>query len=305
LKHLVLLSSEIIHGRAVFDATRELAMDYTAHLPRHDPLVRAWQWRGSGSSDATKIDATAVPAHLASLSSAIDAAHPLASHSDTDTADSVEQPTPSASLNAPPPTSWNITAHDLLSLVAPSLLTTLQTAPEPPLGIPSTFTQFAAEGQTDASAYAGKVYSSHEFRNRETSMPSGLGSGASSVAGATVMGNTPSGGGVSILSGGTRLGLDPRDPRAGSQRYGYGGPTFAGNGMLGYAGVGYGGYGGFAGAVYGSGAQAGMIPVTGTGLPGMSGVAGIPAFGGGEQGLTPTATGASRPASCHVDEWSK
>jgi hypothetical protein len=57
------------------------------------------------------------------------------------------------------------TPAELVSLLAPSYYKILATAPVPPLGIPSTVPRATPESQ--ASAWAGKVYSEHEFRTRE------------------------------------------------------------------------------------------------------------------------------------------
>jgi hypothetical protein len=68
------------------------------------------------------------------------------------------------------PTSSSSVVHqatpaELVSLLAPSYYKILATAPVPPLGIPSTVPRATPESQ--ASAWAGKVYSEHEFRTRE------------------------------------------------------------------------------------------------------------------------------------------
>lgn len=68
------------------------------------------------------------------------------------------------------------TAADTLSALAPELVASLGTAVQPPLGLPSTI----AAGVGNASDYAGKVYSAHEFR-RERDTASGLGLGAAGV----------------------------------------------------------------------------------------------------------------------------
>jgi hypothetical protein len=57
------------------------------------------------------------------------------------------------------------TPAELVSLLAPSYYKILATAPVPPLGIPSTVPRATPESL--ASAWAGKVYSEHEFRTRE------------------------------------------------------------------------------------------------------------------------------------------
>lgn len=67
-------------------------------------------------------------------------------------------------------------AADTLAALAPELVASLGTAVQPPLGLPSTF----AAGVGNASDYAGKVYSAHEFR-RERDTASGLGLGAAGV----------------------------------------------------------------------------------------------------------------------------
>lgn len=316
LDHLALLSTETIYGVLAFDTARDLAQHYISHLHPDDPLVLIWQRPGAEPPSILEQPSPSVLARHASPTTALDSAHPLASRANTALAELDGQHHASSAAS---PTDWDITAPDLIALLAPALLTTLRTAPVPPLGITSTFTHSAADGQTDASAYAGKVYSSHEFRNRETTMPSGLGANSNAnMAGAGAKSlAVAGGGGASILSGNTRLGWDPRDGR-GPQRFGpIGRQSSALEALSGFASVQYGAYGGYSGVGYahsvhgGQGAHAGLPLAQGPGAggPGMGHSGGLPGLGAADQGLTVTAMafvpGASRPASRHVDEWSR
>ena len=77
----------------------------------------------------------------------------------------------------------SLTPSQILSAIAPNLLKSLSSAREPPFGIPPSTTtrqpMGSGAGSASASAFAGKVYTSHEFRTREASNnTTGLSSGA-------------------------------------------------------------------------------------------------------------------------------
>lgn len=91
----------------------------------------------------------------------------------------------------------NLTPAQILSAIAPDLLADLSTARDPPLGIPPTLPSSTSSGQASASAFAGKVYTSHEFRTREV-LGAGAGPGAGPGPGAA--------GGTSLAPAATPLG---------------------------------------------------------------------------------------------------
>lgn len=141
LRTLVDLSTELIDGRVAFPVTQTLAEPYLSQLDPSDPLVQIFT---STTTPPPPTDST--PSNLVVLSGALEGDQP-----------------------------FRTTPTDLLALIAPQLLTSLQTAPSPPFGIPSTYIPSRLE--SGAGSFAGKVYSQHEFRNRESVMPSGLGAG--------------------------------------------------------------------------------------------------------------------------------
>ena len=145
LHALLELSSETIEGRFVHPIAQFLAGPYLIDIPLSDPFNTVFTKPYQSASDRTD----PIPPQLLYLSQALD-----------DTVSS---------------TTLTSTASDILALIAPSLLHSIQTAPAPPLGIPSTYTPTRLE--LGAGSFAGKVYSQHEFRNRGGVMPMGLGAG--------------------------------------------------------------------------------------------------------------------------------
>jgi hypothetical protein len=136
LTALLHLSTEVFDGKLAFDTCLELAAPFLPQLPPSDPL------------------------RLAFGRAAIEYPEPT-----TRFAKELDQPSPSALLH-------KVTAEDILALVAPRFLAELQTAPVPSLGIPSRSSK-AIDSQ--ASTWAGKVYTSHEFRRDREVAPTGLG----------------------------------------------------------------------------------------------------------------------------------
>lgn len=67
----------------------------------------------------------------------------------------------------------SLTPAQLVSVLAPQLLVSLSTAAQPPLGISPSAPMMQNGSSASASAFAGKVYSSHEFRTREPAHPAG------------------------------------------------------------------------------------------------------------------------------------
>lgn len=146
------LFTDEMHVPRVYDTVKILARPYIPHLDSTDPLVLALT-TPSTTTDQSSISPsspTSLPPHLAELSRHLD--------------------DPSIPLSAP----FHLTPGDLLTLLAPAYLHILQSAPSPPLGIPSRYAQTTTD---QANTFAGKVYSSHEFRNREAGLPMGLGVG--------------------------------------------------------------------------------------------------------------------------------
>jgi len=60
----------------------------------------------------------------------------------------------------------SLTPSQLLSVLAPELLHSLSTARQPPFGIAPSVGVSQSQNSASASAFAGKVYSSHDFRSR-------------------------------------------------------------------------------------------------------------------------------------------
>lgn len=73
----------------------------------------------------------------------------------------------------------SLTPSQILSVLAPDLLASLSTARDPPFGISPASTHQSSGVTASASAFAGKVYSSHEFRTRESAISNnGINAGA-------------------------------------------------------------------------------------------------------------------------------
>ncbi|WVR06722.1 hypothetical protein IAU60_003754 [Kwoniella sp. DSM 27419] len=198
LRNLLLTSSEILHGVPLWPAARDLAQGYLSLVNEHDPLRKVFELRS-----------IAAPSPLSSPEINHDADGRRLSRLDRALAQLVVVP-PSSSLV------HTATPAELLRLVAPALVDTLSTATLPPFGIPSTVADDPSQG---AKAFAGKVYTSHEFR-RDRGAASGLGPEAANhgvglgitpggmgmvpnlMAGAAFGGQTGSGAGVGPTLGG-------------------------------------------------------------------------------------------------------
>ncbi|WVQ79635.1 hypothetical protein IAT38_001735 [Cryptococcus sp. DSM 104549] len=149
---LLQASTEVAGGKLAWDAAANLAKGYLVELDNSDPLRTAF----------TSTPSTVIPAFsddtsgraIARLVSALSASHPLA---------------PSNTTAASHPTSHQHLplSSSLITLLAPQLALTLSTAPLPPFGIAPSAEYAPPEGAQGANAWAGKVYSSHEFRSRE------------------------------------------------------------------------------------------------------------------------------------------
>ena len=160
LKFLLHSATEVIDGRSCFQHARSLALPYLDLLDQDDPIRTVFEPASDGIpplSATLSLDDTLDGRRLARLQAAVDSKH-----------------TSSSIVHTATPT-------ELLSILAPSLLKILQSAPLPPLGIASTLKDQLPEYQ--ASAYAGKVYTSHEFR-RDRDGTGGAGIGTLNVGAA-------------------------------------------------------------------------------------------------------------------------
>ena len=137
LSALLKVASSTFDGRPCFPEAATIAEPYYRQLSSSDPLRTLWSTTESPREEFPTLEPS--DKHYERLSLAVKA------------------PSASAAL-------YTATPSELLSIVAPGLLASLRTAREPPLGI-APMSSFG--GETQASAWAGKVYSSHEFRNRE------------------------------------------------------------------------------------------------------------------------------------------
>ncbi|WWD16952.1 hypothetical protein CI109_101384 [Kwoniella shandongensis] len=157
---LISVSTETIDGESMLAAATLLAQPYIQHLGENDPLrlIFASDAKSTAIKQISFSD-TADGRRLSRLHRALDPAFNLQSSFQ-----------------------HVVTPAELLSLLAPHLVKSLSTASIPPFGItPSMSYASPTESQgVSASAYAGKVYSSHEFRTRDHGATSS-GTGGSSV----------------------------------------------------------------------------------------------------------------------------
>jgi hypothetical protein len=136
---LLACSTDVINGRSCSKAAFDLAQPYLSHFDADDSLRRAFS-PSLSSPIAPPLPDTTDGRRLTRLAEALASSHSTSI---------LHQATPA----------------ELVSLIAPSYFRTLSSAPLPPLGIPSSIPDYTPESQ--ASAWAGKVYSEHEFRTRE------------------------------------------------------------------------------------------------------------------------------------------
>ncbi|KAK8864732.1 hypothetical protein IAR55_001988 [Kwoniella newhampshirensis] len=156
---LLSVSTEIIDGKSALSTAMSLAQPYLPQLQASDPLRLSFSpTLPTISKNSTHSADTADDRRLSRLAHAVDTA-------------SQSSDAPQSSLQ------HVISPAELLSLVAPSLVKSLSTASIPPFEItPSTSYASPAESQgASARAWAGKVYSSHEFRTRDQGPSVGLG----------------------------------------------------------------------------------------------------------------------------------
>lgn len=136
----ILQSTAEIRSEVSISEARLLAQPFIARLYPSDPLATAF-------TSSPKTPPTSIPDQITDPTARSHSR--FLSH--------LDDPRPSALVHT-------LSPSDLINLLAPDLHSTLASARVPPLGIPPRRTaRFGAQ----ASDYAGKVYTSHEFRNRE------------------------------------------------------------------------------------------------------------------------------------------
>ena len=150
VQKLLEATTSIVDGQSCWPAAVKLAQPFVSHLDSNDPLRLAFTPSQRSEQESLSFPDTLDGRRLSRLQQALFLSLPVTP------ADPGNQYTSGIHHQATP--------FDLLTLLAPRLLTSLQTAPVPPLGIP---TLLNPTPDSHASAWAGKVYSSHEFRDRD------------------------------------------------------------------------------------------------------------------------------------------
>ena len=181
MKSIMEESTGVIGGESAWPAAVSLAQPYLEHLDPSDPLLTVFTPQREPDIPPPSFPDAVDGRRLSRLSTAISRSSCLHPSAQQNVSSLHHQATPA----------------ELLSLIAPQLLRTLSTAPTPPIGIPSNLNPTA---ESQASAWAGKVYSSHEFRDRERvgeKENTGLGIAAGLARGVGV----PVGGGVGVGGG--------------------------------------------------------------------------------------------------------
>ncbi|KIR69972.1 hypothetical protein CNBG_9253 [Cryptococcus deuterogattii R265] len=158
---LLLCSTEIIDGKLTFPIARNLAKPYLPFLEPSDPLRIAFHTSHPSPTTDALSDTDPAARALARLSHAISSSSPSTSPSLS--TNPLILPSFSASSSS---ITHILSPSTLLSFLAPQLTSTLSTAISPPFGIRPAATYASPELQ-GANAWAGKVYTSHEFRSRE------------------------------------------------------------------------------------------------------------------------------------------
>jgi hypothetical protein len=151
----------VIDGKSALPTTTALAERYVQNLDPSDPLRTAFQPTAPPVHDGHTLDERVVSRFAKSLQSPDNGY----THS--------------------------LTPEELLSVLAPELLRSLSTARQPPFGLPPIRGPTHSQTLASASTFAGKVYSSHDFRSRTVTaeapaagpMSGGVGLGVSSVRG--------------------------------------------------------------------------------------------------------------------------
>lgn len=177
---LFLCSSEVIDSRLAFPAAQRLVQPFLPHLPPDSPYHAAF----STASQAVPSLPTAGDADSRRLSRLLSAASSAASSA------SSFKSSPSALVHSATPA-------ELIQILAPSLYALLATAPVPLLDIP---TLANPTPDSQASAWAGKVYTSNAFREREEARV-GLGIKGAKIGGLAVLSGGSSAGGLGVGNG--------------------------------------------------------------------------------------------------------
>lgn len=156
---LLLCSTEIINGKLTFSIARKLAEPYLPRLESSDPLRIVFTTSHPSPTADALSDPDPTARALARLSHAISSSSSSLAL-DTSILPSFSPPLSSSSIThiLPPST--------ILTFLAPHFTSILSTAISPPFGIQPSATYTSPEMQ-GANVWAGKVYTSHEFRSRE------------------------------------------------------------------------------------------------------------------------------------------
>jgi hypothetical protein len=127
----------VLNRKSTLPITSAFAQTYLAGINSSDPLARAFQPRPSTVDPPQSSDERAISRFVQSL------------HTSTNGYTHILSPT------------------QILTAIAPELLQSLSTAREPPFGLSSVARSTPGQTSASASTFAGKVYSSHDFRTRQ------------------------------------------------------------------------------------------------------------------------------------------
>ncbi|EIW70586.1 hypothetical protein TREMEDRAFT_73513 [Tremella mesenterica DSM 1558] len=151
VKSLLEISTQVISNTLAFPHCIALVKPYLSYLTLDDPLVTIWKHTHTRTSSPSSHGETPEERRLYRLSRSISSLE----------SDALVH---------------SVTTEEMMSLMTPCFLADLRMARVPPLGISSTTPAVnpgagkesqIQTGSTSASAWAGKVYSSHQFRNRD------------------------------------------------------------------------------------------------------------------------------------------
>ncbi|WVQ99767.1 hypothetical protein IAU59_006909 [Kwoniella sp. CBS 9459] len=212
IRNLVECSDMVMDGRSTCTAARQLAQPYIEALSVDDSLRRIFD-ASSPTQAGTAARVQYSNIEDAGTSEDQRRMNRLSTAMLTSTAPQIpDSSSGSSSLIAGTLSSivHTATPAELLQLIAPALVEKLATAPVPPFGIPSTISTDISDQGT--KAFAGKVYTSHEFRRdrggpNEPSSSVGLGIGGPGMVGGMSIGM--GGGGAPNLGMGGNMGRAP------------------------------------------------------------------------------------------------
>ncbi|WVO15215.1 hypothetical protein L204_102864 [Cryptococcus depauperatus] len=143
VRTLFLVSSEVVGGKLVFPAAKKLAVSYVYQLDESDPIRVIFIKPSQLIPPPNPSYDNPTTRALSRLAKAINC--------------------PS---NSPSTVIHSLTPSSLLTFITPLLAESLSTALVPPFGLTPCSMYTSPEGQ-GASAWAGKVYTEHEFRSRD------------------------------------------------------------------------------------------------------------------------------------------